>query len=174
MQNNSPLWLQLVSISAINIHIHTNIHQFSFIHYILFLAIQSLCTPLCLTAAGWRRYNLWLAGKSADFRTWTPAFLSNFPWKTTWILWNLLYFFLCPSHTHWGGGSAALDHMLHSARSRKCGKKKKVQTLIINQQKCRRIVTPGGKVCEGSDKLESSERIRRVDKCALSLLLFTL
>lgn len=124
MQNNSPLWLQLVSISAINIHIHTNIHQFSFIHYILFLAIQSLCTPLCLTAAGWRRYNLWLAGKSADFRTWTPAFLSNFPWKTTWILWNLLYFFLCPSHAHWGGGSAALDHMLHSARSRKCGKKK--------------------------------------------------
>lgn len=52
--------------------------------------------------------------------------------------------------------------------------KKKVQTFIINQQKCRRIVTPGGKVSEGSDKLETSERIRRVDKCALSLLLFTL
>lgn len=52
--------------------------------------------------------------------------------------------------------------------------KKKVQTFIINQQKCRRIVTPGGKVREGSDKLESSERIGRVDKCALSLLLFTL
>lgn len=76
----------------------------------------------------------------------------------------------------------------HSLRRRKCStgphaaqrqkqemwKKKKVQTFIINQQKCRRIVTPGGKVSEGSDKLESSERIRRVDKCALSLLLFTL
>ena len=31
-----------------------------------------------------------------------------------------------------------------------------------------------GKVSEGNDKLETSDRIRRADKCALSFLMFTL
>ena len=146
MQNNSPLWLQLVSIFAMNIHIHTNIPQVSFIHYVLFLVIQSLCTPLCLTAAGWRRYNLWLAGKSTQqiLDHGRPLFFKTFPGKQHEFSEMCCISFSDPLTLT---EEEEVQHWTTCCTGPEAGNvgKKKVQTFVINQQKCRRTVTPGGK-----------------------------